>query len=62
MKSDTKAVKTMIVQAQRFIPCNQLERYIETIKEMGVTEEQIRKFSSEYLLANTDRLPEEEDE
>ncbi|NCB03807.1 MAG: hypothetical protein EOM67_16870 [Spirochaetia bacterium] len=62
MKSDSKAVKTMIVQAQRFIPCNQLSQYVETIKEMGVSEEQIRKYSSDYLLANTNRLSDEEDE
>ncbi len=29
---------------------------------MGVSEEQIRKYSSDYLLANTNRLSDEEDE
>ena len=62
MKSDSKAVKILIVQAQRFIPCNQLSQYVETVKEMGVSEEQIRKYSSDYLLANTNRLSDEEDE
>lgn len=50
---DTEAVAAIIATSQRFIAANQLEQCYEMLKELGVSDEQIRNFCGEYFVANT---------
>lgn len=52
--------QTLILRAaQRYIPANQLDRYVEDLKEQGVTDEELRHYSNDYVIANTIGFEEE---
>ncbi len=59
-KTNTTAINLRLIcmAAQRYIPANQLDRYVEELKEQGITDEDLRACSNDYVLANTIGLEE----
>lgn len=59
-KTNTTAINLRLIcmAAQRYISANQLDRYVEELKEQGITDEDLRACSNDYVLANTIGLEE----
>ena len=54
-------IRTMLVTAQRFIPCNQIPLYLSMCREQGVTDEELKLFSGDYVKMNGDLYDESQD-
>ena len=46
-------IETILKTAQRFISANDLIKYVNYLYDLGITDEDIRKYSSDYCVANT---------
>lgn len=52
--NNTDAVKTISVTAQRFISANHVQQYVDYLRDVGVSDAQIKSFCTDYVVANSD--------
>ena len=51
--NENEKIETILKTAQRFISANDLNKYVNYLYDLGITDEDIRKYSSDYCVANT---------
>jgi len=51
--NENEKIKSMLKITQRFISANDLHKYINYLYDFGISDEDIRKYSSDYCVANT---------
>lgn len=50
---EKEKILTMLYTAQRFIAACDLQKYVDYLYDLNITDEDIKKYSSEYCIANT---------
>lgn len=59
---NTEALTTISVTAQRFISAGDAQKYVNYLRDLGVSDEQMKSFCSDYIIANSDLAEGEEDD
>lgn len=59
---NTEVLNTISVTAQRFIAACDVQKYVDYLRSLGVSDEQMRSFCYDYIIANSDLAEEEDDD
>lgn len=59
---NTEAIKAISITAQRFIAVCDVQKYVDYLRSLGVSDEQMKSFCYDYIIANSDLAEEEDDD
>lgn len=59
---NTEAMRTISITAQRFIAACDVQKYVDYLRDLGVSDEHMKSFCSDYIIANSDLAEGEEDD
>lgn len=59
---NTEAIKAISITAQRFIAVCDVQKYVDYLRSLGVSDEQMKSFCYDYIIANSDLAEEEGDD
>lgn len=50
---NSEAVRVMAITAQRFLPVQDIQKYVDYLRDVGISDAQIRKYSGDYVFYNS---------